>query len=100
MIGDSPDAASSLIQTYAQFGREDDLVQFLLNWRYMDRVDFITDVLFRPVFRDLHHDPRFMAVTAHLGLLRYWHQSGKWPDFCFEPDLPYDCKSEAAKYRI
>ena len=20
-----------------------------------------------------------------------------WPDFCSEPDLPYDCKAEAAK---
>jgi hypothetical protein len=30
-------------------------------------------------------------------LLDYWRASGKWPDFCFEPDLPYDCKAEAAK---
>ena len=23
--------------------------------------------------------------------------AGHWPDFCSEPDLPYDCKAEAAK---
>lgn len=27
----------------------------------------------------------------------YWRKSGKWPDFCFRPDLPYDCKAEAAR---
>lgn len=97
VVSDSPDAAISLIQTLAQFGREDELVQMLLNWRYMDRVDFVTDVVFRPAFRDLHRDPRFMAVAAHLGLLNYWRWSGSWPDFCFEPDLPYDCKKEAAR---
>lgn len=26
-----------------------------------------------------------------------WLKSGEWPDFCFEPDLPYNCKAEAAK---
>lgn len=96
VVSDSPDAASSFIQTLAQFDREDDLVRTLLNWRNMDRVDFITDVLFRPAFRNLHRDTRFMAVAAHLGLLNYWRKSGRWPDFCFEPDLPYDCKKEAA----
>lgn len=96
VVSDSPDAAISFIQTLAQFGREDQLVQVLLNWRYMDRVDFVTDVVFRPAFRDLHRDPRFMAVADHLGLLNYWRRSGSWPDFCFDPDLPYDCKKEAA----
>jgi hypothetical protein len=30
-------------------------------------------------------------------LLSHWQKGGKWPDFCFEPDLAYDCKAEAAK---
>jgi hypothetical protein len=38
-----------------------------------------------------------MRVAQHLGLLAHWRNSGKWPDFCSEPDLPYDCKAEAAK---
>jgi hypothetical protein len=38
-----------------------------------------------------------IAVAQRLGLLNYWRLSGEWPDFCFQPDLPYDCKAEAAK---
>jgi hypothetical protein len=41
-----------------------------------------------------------MAGAARMGLLHYWKVSGKWPDFCFDPKLPYDCRKEAAKYRV
>ena len=40
-------------------------------------------------------DPRFMPLVKRLGLVDYWMQSGHWPDFCAEPDLPYDCKAVA-----
>ncbi|HEY5458789.1 MAG TPA: TIR domain-containing protein [Sphingomicrobium sp.] len=43
------------------------------------------------------HDPRMMAVAKRLGLLDYWQKTENWPDFCFDPDLRYDCKKEAAK---
>ena len=56
-------------------------------------------VLFRPAFREFRHDPRFLQVVKRTGVLAYWQQSGKWPDFCGDPDLPYDCKAEAAKLR-
>jgi hypothetical protein len=42
-------------------------------------------------------DPRFIALTAKLGLLAFWRKSGQRPDFCAEPQLPYDCIVEAAK---
>jgi hypothetical protein len=45
----------------------------------------------------MRRDPRFMSLAAKLGLVDYWRSSGKWPDFCSEPGLPYDCKAEAAK---
>ena len=38
-----------------------------------------------------------LAYAQRVGLLQFWQSSGKWPDFCFDPDLPYDCKKEAAK---
>jgi len=38
-----------------------------------------------------------MNVAQRFGLLEHWRRSGKWPDFCVEPGLPYDCKAEAAK---
>lgn len=56
------------------------------------------DALFRPDFRAVRADPRFMGIAAKLGLVRYWRQSGSWPDFCKNDKLPYDCKTEAAKY--
>ena len=39
-----------------------------------------------------------MQVAARLGLVRYWRQTGYWPDFCTTERLRYDCKTEAAKY--
>jgi hypothetical protein len=38
-----------------------------------------------------------MLVARKAGLFDYWRKSGRWPDFCFEEELPYDCKAEAAK---
>ena len=38
-----------------------------------------------------------VAVAKRLGLLDYWQKTENWPDFCFDPDLRYDCKKEAAK---
>jgi len=39
-----------------------------------------------------------MAIMKKWGSqFDYWRKSGKWPDFCFDPKLPYDCKVEAAK---
>ncbi|MFI4935187.1 MAG: TIR domain-containing protein [Caulobacterales bacterium] len=45
----------------------------------------------------LRHDPRFIGLAARIGLVDYWRATGKWPDFCAEPDLPYSCTVEAAK---
>ena len=38
-----------------------------------------------------------MLLAKRIELLEYWQTSERWPDFCFEPDLPYDCKIEAEK---
>ena len=38
-----------------------------------------------------------MPLMAKLGLVDYWRATGKWPDFCGEPGLSYDWKTEAAK---
>jgi hypothetical protein len=38
-----------------------------------------------------------MQVAKRIGLVDYWRSSGKWPDFCQDPSVPYDCKAEAAK---
>ena len=88
---------SHISQTFGEFGRDDELFDILLKWNRPDSVDFVTDVIFRPPLHNFRRDPRFMQVAKHLGLLDYWRSSGRWPDFCSEPDLPYDCRREAAK---
>jgi hypothetical protein len=45
----------------------------------------------------LRRDPRFMALAARIGLVDYWRATGKWPDFCADPGLTYDCRKEAAR---
>ena len=53
--------------------------------------------LFRAPMAPLQRDPRFLAVAGRFGLVSYWRRTGRWPDFCADPALPYDCKTEAAK---
>ncbi len=54
-------------------------------------------VLFRPALAGIRRDPRFMTLTKRIGLVDYWRSTGRWPDFCGNPTLPYDCKFEATK---
>ncbi|MGN6057776.1 MAG: TIR domain-containing protein [Sphingomicrobium sp.] len=96
-----PGFLAQIVQTLAQFGRKDDVLDMLLN--YSGGAELAGDnaeVLFRPAFRNLWRDPRSMAAAAHLGLLHYWKATGQWPDFCSDATLPYDCKKEAAKYPV
>jgi tetratricopeptide (TPR) repeat protein len=97
--GQFPDNFTGLVQALAQFGRKDEAIDVLMRY-HSDRIGVHASVLFRPAFRAMWRDPRSMAVAAHLGLLAYWKKSGRWPDFCFDPTLPYDCRKEAAKYRV
>lgn len=30
--------------------------------------------------------------------LDYWMATGRWPDFCADPNLPYDCREAAQRY--
>jgi len=55
--------------------------------------------LFGPETAALRRDPRFMSLANKFGLPQYWRASGKWPDFCAEPGLPYNCEAEAAKLK-
>jgi hypothetical protein len=43
----------------------------------------------------MRRDPRFMPLAAKVGLVANWENTGKWPDFCDEPGLPYDCRAAA-----
>jgi Tfp pilus assembly protein PilF len=79
-----------------QFHRVDETFVLLDDPQFQSIVD--PRILFRPEFAPVRADPRFMAVAARLGLVRYWRESGNWPDFCTTEQLKYDCEAEAAKF--
>ena len=88
---------ASHAEVLAAFGRDDEAYRMLIRVRPEHLDQFTLQTLFRPTLRSLREDARFLRIAQRYGLLDYWRTSGKWPDFCFEPDLPYDCKREAAK---
>lgn len=95
-----PFYVSGLVVTLATFGRNKEALDALLAYKHPEAAGFNSESWFRPATRGMRSDPRFIQAMARVGLLSYWKRSGKWPDFCFDPGLPYDCKKEAAKYRI
>ena len=38
--------------------------------------------LFAPVTRNMRQDPGFLDLAARLGLIEYWRETGRRPDFC------------------
>jgi len=93
----APTSIYHLVQVLGTFGRNDQLFSILSTWPHPDKVSYVLDGLFRPALGNFHRDPRMMEVSKRLGLLDYWKKTGNWPDFCSDPDLPYDCKNEAAR---
>ena len=87
-----------MAQALGQFGRNEQLFELLNNWPNRDDVRSLGNVYFRPALNGLRHDPRFMQIAAKAGLVSYWKRSGHWPDFCSEPDLPYQCEKAAGAF--
>jgi len=92
----NPVAADQYAGALAMFGTPDDVFRVLADQNYRRFID--TSTLFLPEFKRVRADPRFMAIAAEFGLVRYWTVSGHWPDFCSAPGIAYKCVSEARKY--
>jgi tetratricopeptide (TPR) repeat protein len=90
-------AMSFVTQALGEFHKEEELYGIVLRHMSGRDVAVLSDIWFRPTLRTFRQDPRFMIIATRAGLVGYWRKSGKWPDFCSEPDLPYDCHAEAAK---
>ncbi|MGD9965612.1 MAG: adenylate/guanylate cyclase domain-containing protein [Hyphomonadaceae bacterium] len=56
-----------------------------------------TDAIFNTPYAELRREPRFMIIARDAGLIQYWRETGRWPDFCADRDLPYNCEQEAAR---
>jgi adenylate cyclase len=54
-------------------------------------------VIFMPATRAMRSDIRFMALARDVGLAEHWRETNRWPDFCSDPSLPYDCMNEARR---
>ena len=89
---------SLLAQALGGFGRTEDAIQLLLHYDGSRSGDAAED-LFRPHMRGVRRDPRFILIAQNFGITDDWMKSGILPDFCYEPDLPYDCKSELSKLK-
>ena len=85
------------LQALGTFGRVNEAYVVVESALALDSLLSSTGILFRQHMRRIRNDPRFIALAAKLGLLAYWEKTGIWPDFCSEPQLPYDCKAQAAK---
>ena len=84
------------IDALAEFRRKEEIIKSLFEY---DHGVFVGPVqVFDARYRFLHNDVRFMAIMKKWGIqFDYWRKSGNWPDFCYKPGLPYDCKVEAAR---
>lgn len=80
----------------ANLGFVDDAFATADRWQAIIGKDYPA-ILFWPQTASMRRDPRFMQLAARLGLIDFWRASGHWPDFCAQPGLPYDCKTEADK---
>lgn len=60
----------------------------------LDHQGLQTWFLFAPVTRNLRLDPGFVPLASRLGLIRYWHETGKRPDFCTDPAARNQCSPQ------
>ena len=84
------------VEVLSAFDRYPDLLKFLMSVP-LNQARSVAYVTFAPSPTKFWHNPQSLAFAQRVGLISYWRSSGKWPDFCFDPDLAYDCKKEAAK---
>ena len=50
--------------------------------------------LFTPVTRNLRQDPGFVPLASRMGLIKYWRETGKRPDFCTDPAARSECSPQ------
>jgi DNA-binding winged helix-turn-helix (wHTH) protein/tetratricopeptide (TPR) repeat protein len=90
-----PQAVALRIQALGHAGAVEEFYSLVGDPRVITHLP--SEVLFRPHLKVFRDDIRFIDLAARLGLLQYWATSGRWPDFCNDPRLPYECRDEAAK---
>jgi DNA-binding winged helix-turn-helix (wHTH) protein/TolB-like protein/tetratricopeptide (TPR) repeat protein len=60
----------------------------------LDRQKLDSRFLFTPVMRDVRRDPDFVSLASRMGLIKYWRETGKRPDFCTDSAAATECSSQ------
>jgi hypothetical protein len=60
----------------------------------LDRQRLESWFLFTPVTRNLRQDPGFVGLVARIGLIQYWRETGKRPDFCTDQARRNECSPQ------
>ena len=89
-------AAQQTLMMLVDLGNLDEAYA-LARLRFVDEGLGGEEILFAPAMRAMRADARFMPLMRDIGLLRHWRLGGRWPDFCREPSLPYQCQAEAQR---
>ena len=50
--------------------------------------------LFTPIARNLRQDPAFVGLASRMGLIKYWRETGKRPDFCTDAARRSECSPQ------
>jgi DNA-binding SARP family transcriptional activator/TolB-like protein len=85
-LGDADGALRFVESAVAEHRRKD---------RYL--IDPGWTALFPANLSELRRHPQIPLLFSKWGLFEYWRSTDRWPDFCYEPGLPFDCKAEAQK---
>ena len=99
VVVDAPNRAYFLARLYERNGDHAAALEWLARAPTRDaQVQWST--LFWPDAAGLRAEPAFFRKMFDLGLLNWWLARRKWPDFCSEPGLKYDCATEARRLRL
>ena len=60
----------------------------------LDRQQLQAWFLFAPVTQNLRHDPGFVPLASRMGLIKYWRETGKRPDFCTNRTTQSECSPQ------
>jgi tetratricopeptide (TPR) repeat protein len=93
----APQAVALRMQALGHAGAVDEFYNLLDQPGIVAHLQDATEVLFRPHIKAFRDDPRFLRLAAQLGLLHYWAASKRWPDFCSDPRLPYNCEQDGQR---
>ncbi|MEO5494655.1 MAG: winged helix-turn-helix domain-containing protein [Sphingomonas sp.] len=94
-LSDDSTLGFEFLQELVILGRIDDAFA-VANKLRADSIDD-EDVWFRGYMAPFRADRRFIPLMAKLGDVAIWQRTGRWPDFCLDRSVVYDCQAEVRR---